>query len=107
MSSITTVERLESARKEAPEWQARISSVVDELHGRGIYLNEEFWGCGIDQSTLLIDGHEKIWLPISCISQPGERVHEFAQKDNDAVRRVFGEFVRKELGKLQARLGSM
>jgi len=110
LSAITTVERLEIARKQAPEWQARISSVVAELHGRGIHLNDEFWGCDIDQSTLLVDENDEIWLPLPCISKLGEEageVHELAQKDNDAVEQVFGRFVLEELGKLQARLELM
>jgi hypothetical protein len=105
LSAITTVERLEIVRKQAPIWQARISSVVAELHGRGIYLNEELWGCGIDQFTLLVDEHEEIWLPLSRISRPGEeagKVDELAEKDNDAVQQVYGRFMREELGKLQA-----
>jgi hypothetical protein len=110
LSTITTLECLEIARKKAPAWQARISAVVAELHSRGIHLNEEFWGCGIDQSSLLVDENGEIWLPLSCISRPGEEaggVHELTRKDNDAVEQVFGRFMREELGKLQARLGSM
>lgn len=109
LSAITTAERLEIARKQAPAWQTRISAAVAELHNRDIYLNEEFWGCGIDQSTLLVDEHEEIWLPISCVSRPGRKTgeaRELAAKDNDAVQRVFGRFVHEELQKLQARVGS-
>jgi hypothetical protein len=109
LSAITTVELLEIARKQAPVWQARIAAVVAELHGRGIYLNEELWGCGIDQATLLVDESEEIWLPTSCISRPGEEageVHELAKRDNDAVQQVFGRFMCEEFGKLQALVGS-
>lgn len=110
LSAITTVERLESVRKLAPVWRARITAVVAELHGRGIHLNQELWGCGIDQSTLRVDESGEIWLPLSCISQPGEKAgeaHELAEKDTDAVQQVFGQFMREELGKLQAHVGSM
>jgi hypothetical protein len=110
LSAITTVERLEIARKQAPVWQERIIAVVAELHSRGIHLNEELWGCGIDQSTLLVDENREIWLPLSCISRSDEEageVREFAVKDNDAVQQVFGQFMREELGKLQAYVGSM
>lgn len=84
--------------------------MVAELHSRGIHLNEELWGCGIDQSTLLVDENREIWLPLSCISRSDEEageVREFAVKDNDAVQQVFGQFMREELGKLQAYVGSM
>jgi hypothetical protein len=110
LSTITTLERLEIVREQAPVRQARISTLVAELHSRGIYLNEELWGCGIDQSTLLVDGNDEIWLPLSCVSKLGEEageVHELAEKDNDAVEQVFGRFMREELGELQARLGSI
>jgi hypothetical protein len=105
LSAITTVERLEIVRRQAPTWQARITAVVAELHSRSLYLNEEQWGCGIDQSTLLVDENEEIWLPLSCISRPGEdagEAHKLAEKDNDAVQQVFGRFMVEELGKLQA-----
>ena len=78
--------------------------------GEGTYLNEELWGCGIDRSTLLVDENEEIWLPIFCISKPGEEageVSEFAEKDNDAVEQVFGQFMRDQLGTLLAHLGSL
>jgi hypothetical protein len=110
LSAITTVERLESVRKLAPVWRARITAVVAELHSRGIHLNQELWGCGIDQSTLRVDESGEIWLPLSCISQPGEKAgeaHELAEKDTDAVQQVFERFMVEELGKLQALAGSV
>ena len=110
LSTITTIEHLKIARERSIAWQARISSVVAELHCRDIYLDKEFWGCGMDQSTLLVDQNEEIWLPISCISQPGQeagKVHELAEKDHHAVRQAFERFMREELEKLQALIGSM
>lgn len=102
LSAITTVERLEIARKQAPVWQARITAVVAELHSRGIYLNEDLWGCGIDKSTLLVDENREIWLPLSCVSRPVEEAgeaHELVERDNDAGQQVFERFVHEELGR--------
>ena len=71
---------------------------------------KEFEGCGIDQSTLLFDEHDEIWLPMSCVSRPDEEAggaQGLAEKDNDAVQQVFERFVHEELEKLQAHVGSV
>lgn len=108
LSTINTVERLERVRQQIPEWQAQISSVVAQLHGRGYCLNEEDWGEYIDQYTFLVDGYGDIWLPLECIFQLPNKHHggrELTSKDDEAVKQVFEQFVPQLLGRLQAQMG--
>jgi hypothetical protein len=109
LSNITTVDGLQKVRQLAPGWQARISSLVAQLHGRGYCLNEEISQCCLDESTLFLDEDENIWQPLSEIFQLDKQLNEFrerASKDEEAVRRVFEEFVPEELKKREAEMAS-
>jgi hypothetical protein len=101
--AIATAERLQIARRLASEWQARISSVVAALHDRGYYLHDEISEFGINESTLFID-EDEIWLPLSQVSQQNEEIDrssELVNKDEDAVRRVFEQYVPEKLATLE------
>jgi hypothetical protein len=111
LNAITTAERLQTARRLASGWQARISSVVAALHNRGYYIHDEIAEFGIDESTgidesnLFVDADNEIWLPLSQISQQSEgmdRSSELVKKDDEAVRRVFEQYVPEKLTSLEA-----
>ena len=107
LSAINTVEHLERVRRQVPEWQAQISSVIAQLHGRGYCFNEEEWGDYIDQYTLLVDEDGDIWLPLARIFQLPDGDHGsrgLISKDDEAVKRVFEQFVPEELSRLQAQM---
>jgi len=107
--AVTTLEGLETIRRLVSGWQARISSVVVALHDRGYYIHDEVPELGIDQSVLFVDEKDEIWLPLSQISQQSEMTDhssELMKKDEEAVRRVFGEYVSEELARLEAQTGS-
>jgi hypothetical protein len=111
LNAITTAEHLQTARRLASGWQARISSVVAALHDRGYYIHDEIAEFGIDESTgidesnLFVDADNEIWLPLSQISQQSEgmdRSSELVKKDDEAVRRVFEQYVPEKLTSLEA-----
>jgi hypothetical protein len=104
LEAITTAEHLVTARRLASGWQARISSAVAALHDRGYYLYDEISEFDIDGSTLFVDEDNEIWLPLSQISQPNEgadRSSELGKKDEEAVRRVFEQYVPERLATLE------
>jgi hypothetical protein len=111
LNAIATAEHLETARRLASGWHARISSVVAALHDRGYYIHDEISEFGIDESTgidesnLFVDADNEIWLPLSQISQQSEgvdRSSELVKKDDDAVRQVFEQYVPEKLTSLEA-----
>jgi hypothetical protein len=104
LDAITTAEHLETARRLASGWHARISSVVAALHDRGYYIHDEISELGIDESTLFVDEDNDIWLPLSQISQQNEgidRSSELGKKDEEAVRQVFEQYVLEKLATLE------
>ena len=105
-SRLHSISGLEKVRQLAPAWQARISSIVAALHGRGYCLNEEISQCDLDESELVVDKDDCIWLPLSHIflldNKGSDGFRERVNKDEDAVRRVFEEFVPGELKKREA-----
>jgi hypothetical protein len=104
LDAITTAEHLEIARRLASRWQERIFSVVAALHGRGYYLHDEISDFDIDGSTLFVDEDSEIWLPLSQVSQQNEgidRSSELVKKDEEAVRRVFEQYVPEKLATLK------
>ena len=110
LHSITTLEGIEKVRQLAPAWRARIPSIVAALHGRGYCLNEEISQCDLDESELVVDRDDCIWLPLSHIflldNKGSDEFRRRASKDDEAIRRVFEEFVPGELKKREAELES-
>jgi len=109
LSSITTVKELDRTRRLVAEWQARIVAVVAALHGRGYYLHDEIAELGIDESTLLVDGNDEIWLPLQEVfelKEGGIGPSDPMGKDKEAVRQVFERFVPGRLDGLEAQMGS-
>jgi hypothetical protein len=103
LDAITTAKRLETARRLASGWHARISSVVAALHDRGYYLHDEISEFDIDGATLFVDEDNEIWLPLSQISQQHEGIDRSRElvKDEEAVRRVFEQYVPERLATLE------
>jgi hypothetical protein len=100
---------LETGRRLASGWHARISSVVAALHNRGYYIHDETSELGIDESTLFVDEDNEIWLPLSQVSQQNEgidRSSELRKKDEEAVRRVFEQYVPERLATSDAQTES-
>lgn len=79
------------------------------LHGRSYYLHDEISGCGIDESTLLVDEDDEIWLPLEQVFQLKGEVVDSSDplgKDNEAIQHVFDRFVPEELDMLEAQMES-
>jgi hypothetical protein len=64
----------------------------------------------LDESELVVDRDDCIWLPLSHIflldNKGSDEFRRRASKDDEAVRRVFEEFVPGELEKREAELES-
>lgn len=107
LSRITEVEGLEKIRQLVPGWQMQIASLVAQLHTRGYYLNDEISECGVDESRLLVDEKDNIWLPLTYVSRLDEAKREkLTSKDKEAVQRVFERVVPQELARVDAQIGS-
>ena len=107
MEAVATVEGLEEMRRLVPEWQARIEAVVKQLHGRSYCLNEEVSQSGLDESLLMVDQNDEIWLPLSKIFAINTQADEFRERtseDEEAVRQVFERFVPKQIQRREAKI---
>lgn len=105
LSTITTIEALETTRQLIPGWQTRITSVVAQLHDRGYILNDGVSECDVDETGLLVDEEDNIWLRLVWISESGgEGGDRLACKDKEAVERVFGHFAPEELARVESQI---
>jgi hypothetical protein len=107
LEAIATAEELEGLRRLVPGWHARIESVVQALHTRGLCLNEEASQSGLDKSLFVIDKDDEIWLPLSSIFRVDEEREEFRERicrDKEAVQQVFEQYVVEELIREETRV---
>jgi hypothetical protein len=107
LETVATVEGVERVRGLVPGWRARIEAVVERLHSRGFCLNKEVSQSSLDESLLIVDKDDCIWLPLSSIFQMDEDREELrthVNKDKEAVRQILEQYVLEELMKVETRV---
>jgi len=107
LETVATVEGVERVRGLVPGWRARIEAVVERLHSRGFCLNREVSQSSLDESLLIVDKDDCIWLPLSSIFQMDEDREELrthVNKDKEAVRQILEQYVLEELTKVETRV---
>ena len=100
LEAIATAEELEGLRRLVPGWHARIELVVQALHSRGLCLNEEASQSGLDETILVIDKDDEIWLPLLSIFRIDEDREEFRERiyrDKEVVQQIFEQYIVEEL----------